>query len=254
MNPTLPLYPWIASRRLPSLGALGGVAITLAYASQASAAITYVDAEHGATGNTFKTGSTQSDTSWMIVSNASTANSTQWLQRTPWGNNGIYQSIPVNASGLSTFPEITTQITGLTNGTTYDVWVFFWDNVTGTNEKWTISAGLTTGALSTYSNDAVTGSTTTGVVNTNTLTFSNSPTITQTAGAPANTYNMFGVKLGQVSVTGGGVNVYVDRNIFVSGSFNRVWYDGVGFEAVPEPSAALLGGLGMILLMRRRSN
>jgi hypothetical protein len=250
MNPPKPLKPWSVSRHHPARSTLGGVVFALASASHAFAAITYVDAVHGASGNTFKTGSNLADTSWVLVSNTSNTNNTQWLQRTTWGNGGIYQSIPVNAAGLSTFPEITTQITGLTNGATYDIWAFFWDNVS-TSERWMLSAGLTTASLTTYSNDAVTGATTTGVVNTNTLTLVGSPTITQTVSGT--TYNMFGIKLGQVVVAGGATNVYVDRSIFgTSNSQNRVWYDGVGFEAVPEPSSALLSLGALALFVRRR--
>jgi hypothetical protein len=251
MNPQKPALLWSISNLLPSLSAIGGVVVAFASTPQASAAITFVDAVHGTSGNTFKSGSTLSDTSWVSTANNSTANNTQWVTRSTWGNGGtVYQSV---ISSTASFPEITTQITGLTNGATYDIWAFFWDNVTTSAEKWIISAGLTTAALNTYSNDAVSGSTTTGVVNTNTLTLVGSPVITQTVSSI--TYNMFGIKLGQVVVSGGTVNVFLDRNLLgPSATQNRVWYDGVGFEAVPEPSAALLGGLGFLCLMRRRRN
>lgn len=207
-------------------------AALFAAATNLNAQITFVDAIHGASGNTLKTGSSLSDETWVNNANNSTANNTQWVTRSTWGNGGtVYQSIISNSGS---FPEITTQITGLADGT-YDIWAFFWDNVTTNAEKWMLSAGLTSGALTTYSNDTVSGSITTGVVNASTLIFSNSPTITQTAGAPAITYNMFGVKIGQALVTGGTtINVYVDRNfIGASATQNRVWFDGVGYESVP---------------------
>ena len=258
MKPHKPKVLWNISNPLHLLSAIGGVVLAFASTPQASAAITFVDAVHGTSGNTFKTGSTLSDTSWVSTANNSTANNTQWVTRTTftggnWGNGGtIYQSIPTNAAGLSSFPEITTQITGLTNGATYDIWAFFWDNVTTPAEKWIISAGLTTGALNTYGNVTQSGGViTAGVVNTNTLTLVGTPLITQTVSSV--TYNMFGIKLGQVVVSGGSVNVFVDRNIIAdSNTQSRVWYDGVGFEAVPEPSAALLGGIGLICLLSRR--
>jgi len=35
--------------------------------------------------------------------------------------------------------------------------------------------------------------------------------------------------------------------------YSRTWYDGVGYQAVPEPSAVILVGLaGLGLLARRR--
>lgn len=248
MNPQKPKVLWSISHLLPSHSAISGAAIALA--SQASAAITFVDAVHGTSGNTFKTGSTLGDTSWVSTANNSTANNTQWVTRSTWGNGGtVYQSV-INST--TSFPEITTQITGLTNGATYDIWAFFWDNVTTPAEKWIISAGLTTGALNTYGNVTQSGGViTAGVVNTNTLTLVGTPLITQTVSSV--TYNMFGIKLGQVVVSGGLVNVFVDRNIIADSSTqSRVWYDGVGFEAVPEPSAALLGGIGLTCLLSRR--
>ena len=51
---------------------------------------------------------------------------------------------------------------------------------------------------------------------------------------------------------------YVRFNILTAGSGNAVEYVGLnevrfgGVLAVPEPSAALLGGLGMLALLRRR--
>ncbi len=204
--------------------------MAIASASQASADITFVDAVHGVSGNTFKTGSTLTDTSWLSAANNSTANNAQWVTRSPWGNGDtVYQAI---ISSTANFPEITTRISGLANGT-YEIWGFYWDNITTSSEKWMFSAGLNSGALTTYSNDVVTGATTTGVVNTSTLSFSNSPTITQTVSGI--TYNLFGVKLGQVVVAGGTVDVYVDRNITAASSTqNRVWYDGVGYELIPQ--------------------
>jgi BNR repeat-containing family member/Bacterial TSP3 repeat len=205
------------------------LALLLATAATTKAQITFVDAIHGASGNTFETGSTLGNTAWLSTANNSTVNNTQWVTRSPWGNGDtVYQS---NISSTAGFPEITTQITGLANGT-YDIWGFFWDNITGSGEKWIFSAGLNSGALSTYSNDVVTGAITTGVVNTSTLSFSNNPTIAQTVSSV--TYNMFGVKLGQVVVSGGMVHVYVDRNVLGNSTQNRVWYDGVGYELVPQ--------------------
>jgi hypothetical protein len=53
-----------------------------------------------------------------------------------------------------------------------------------------------------------------------------------------------------VADASGEITVYVDSN--GGSSSTRTWYDGVGYEAVPEPSAALLLGLGGLALLRRR--
>lgn len=43
-----------------------------------------------------------------------------------------------------------------------------------------------------------------------------------------------------------------DIVVVLRGSTGGVWFDNVTLTSVPEPSAALLGGLGMLVLLRRR--
>ena len=114
----------------------------------ARAEITYLDATHGTTGNTYATGGSQAQTAWLNTSsNSGTANASQWVLRTPLGTNGtVYQAFH---SGTQ-MPQLTTEIRGLADGS-YDVWVFFWDG--SASNTWTISAGLTSGSLTTYSFD-----------------------------------------------------------------------------------------------------
>jgi len=52
--------------------------------------------------------------------------------------------------------------------------------------------------------------------------------------------NLFGVYLGQVTVSGGfsTVNVHVD-NLIGNASFNRTWYDGVGYSLLPAVAPSL---------------
>jgi hypothetical protein len=90
------------------------------------------------------------------------------------------------------------------------------------------------------------------VINASTLSFTGSVE----TGADVST-KMYGVKIGQVTVTGGSaINVFVD-NLIGGGGENRTWYDGVGYEAVtivPAPLAAPagLGLIGLLAVRRRR--
>jgi acetyl esterase/lipase len=194
--------------------------------------ITYVDAVEGSSGNTCKTGSTLADTSW-VGPDAASVNNTQWNKRgaTSEGNgNTIFQGMLTT----NTLPELTTRITGLADGT-YAIWAFYWDQVIDDAQNWILSAGLTSGLLTAYSSPgepAVAGATTIGVTNAASLTFSNSVAVQ--AGWNGSVYlrNLFGINLGQVTITGGSpVNVYLD-NSNTGGANRRAWYDGVGYQLV----------------------
>ena len=89
-------------------------------------AITYVDAVQGASGNTFATGGSLADTTWSTA-NTSNADEDQWSRRTSVGNGATVFQARHEIVSSNTMPELTTQITGLTDGQGYDVWVFFWD-------------------------------------------------------------------------------------------------------------------------------
>ncbi len=206
------------------------------------------DALEGVAGNTFastQTGPSATNT-WTDPAGSSATNNTQWAQRAFANNAQVFQAL---VSTTATMPELTTRISGLADNT-YNVWVFFWDSSGGsgaTQEKWNISAGLTSGSLSSYSFDGA--GTTTSTVAASTLTYTTTPIFTTSTNI-----TMYAVNLGQATVTGGGgtIDVFVDKLTGTS-STTRSWYDGVGYEVVPEPSSvALLGLFGGLALLRRR--
>jgi hypothetical protein len=238
----------------------------------AHGAITYVDALSGTGGNTRVTGGLQSDTSWLL-DNVSTTDADQWSLRTGSGTNGtIFQAMPNGTPAA--IPQLTTTISSLTDGETYKVWAFFQDNVGDASspfQNWVISAGLTTSLDTTYwapdqpvashnSATPVLGTGGTGTITTTNvseavdLSYSGTPP-TFTEGSGEGLRSLYAVYLGEVTLAGGTeINVYVDMLIAGSSGATRVWYDGVGYEMVPEPSTALLGGLGLFSLLRRRRN
>ncbi|WP_338684955.1 alpha/beta hydrolase [Haloferula helveola] len=207
---------------LPSGEAVGGPDPT-------GRVITYVDAVEGAAGNTFATGGTPVDTSWINSDGGTGTDEDQWRVRTGVEGNGdtIFQAIH-NLGDGDDMPELTTRITGLSDGA-YDIWAFYWDQIDSDTQNWVVSTGLASGSLGSFSSPdepAVAGATSDGVYNASTLSFTTS---VQTV-AGGGLRNLFGVYLGKVAVTGGAgvVEVFID-NLPGGGSSNRTWYDGVGY-------------------------
>lgn len=209
-------------------------AVLLSGVSQA--AITYIDA-------------TASNTTGVPPADGTTVNG--WRGRglglgqgtSNFGNEGGVYEAGGNEAATST---LTTTLT-LTNGF-HDIYVFFWDDEAG--GAWDIKAGISGSTLTGYSS-------TTGAFKVDAA--SQAVPATQVnglnvLGQGADDYTdyvdgnreLYAAHLGTFEVTTGSISIDIDAN---DASGQRTWFDGVG---VPEPSSALLCGLGAIGFLRRR--
>ncbi len=219
--------------------------LAAALVSASPAAVTYVDATSGAGGNTtLANGST-----FTPPLNGTTGADNNWEQRTTFGSGGnIFESGGENVTENA--PELRTMISGLTAGSQYTLYAFFWDP-TSANEDWNLRAGTASnpGANTIYgASDATIDLGSTAAVLASSLTYATAPSITLEGGR-----DLLAAPLGTFTADGSGqIAVYVDDLPTSLNVNRRTWYDGVGFEAVPEPSAALLGLLGVTALIRRR--
>ena len=208
------------------------------------AAIVYVDAEEGSSGNTFETGGSLSDTSWVTAGSTDDSSST-WGRRDFANGGTIFEGRSDDTSGQD--PDLTTQITGLDDND-YNVWAFFWD-ASGA-DQWELTVGLSstlTDADDTYSFDG--DGNTTAPVEASTLTFDTAPDFTE------DNRTMYAVNLGTATVSGGSsIDVFIEQLGTNDQGRDRTWYDGVGYEVVPEPSSfgLIAGFLGLTWVMLRR--
>ena len=225
--------------------------------SAAFAAVTYIDAVHGTGGNTSATGGTLADTSWINFTDSSNEDQNQWRLR-PGTNRGAGDSIyQARDNGGDTIPELMTQLTGLADGT-YNLYAFFWDDASSVSNTHNLDAGLVSGSLTTYGadNPLLNGSAATIAPFASTLTYAGLDPSTATL-FNSNS-NLHAALIGQATVSGGSaINIFTDHSQSTAGTTStaqvRSFYDGVGYELVPEPSTtALLGLGGLALIFRRR--
>lgn len=233
--------------------------LILAGISASHAAITYVDASAAnltlANGSPFVpsvTSNAYNDSNWSVRSGASLAS-----------NDSVYEAGGSTNGTLvgETVPLIRQTLTGLAAGT-YNVYAYFWS---GSNVRWGMSAGLADSSLvaihgigganqnsHTYSDP---NGSRVSVASLTDGTFSTAPT--QALGGSDRVLGQFFLGTTVVDNTGN-LNVFVGNQVTVnsgnspSTTNSRTWFDGAGYEPIPEPSSALLGMLGMTCLLRRR--
>lgn len=211
------------------------------------AAITYVDA----TLDNTDIASGGADSLWAdgddgttggTVADGSATNDGLWRFRSGFGNGGIWEATGTTATAEDAV-EIVTSAT-VANGI-YDVFVFYY--AVNDNGDFPIRAGLSSGTHTVF--DRVGNKGTAG---------QDSSTLAFGAGVapPTNGESrtlLYGL-VGQTTVSDGTLNVYIDDFPASStGTSNdRTWYQGIGYEVIPEPSAAVLSALGTLALLGRR--
>ena len=222
-------------QRLLLASSLGLAAITAS-----PAAITYIDATStNTTGSTYvTTGNVYNDNLWSIRTVGS-ANSDVV-------GNTVFEAGP--GGGAENVPVLSTLITGLTPGTTYEFYVYFITfPTTDTNQLWRIQAGLSAGSLTQYDRDSV-GTILLPDASTTTLVDPSNAAIT----VPTNRdYRQATLGTAVADITGN-ITIFVDAGTGTLDANHRTWYDGVGFKAVPEPASSLFGLIGVTALLRRR--
>lgn len=245
------------------------ICTAMACAPVAHGAVTYIDATMANTNNA----AGGLDSTWLdgndgttggTVSDGAAANDGRWRFRGGFGSAGIFE-----ATGSTTTAEnavmIVTSISGLADGT-YNIYAFFRAS-SSTGENYNIKASLspTVGDSDIFRQNDTRGLTL-GTLGLD----SSSSSFTFASGAapvpnPGDTRALLYGMIGQAVVSGGdSVNIYIDDLPALgyvgagagggagSESTVRTWYDGVGYELIPEPSTALLTGLGALALLRRR--
>lgn len=216
-----------------------------------SEAITYMDANFTAgTGNTLYAPSAGGG---AITTNTTDTADGLWRYRTGFGLSPTDTAIPTgtiatggsgtiyestgNVSPSDNVLRVVTTVTGLAMNT-YDVYVYFWMDQNGS--PWRIRAGLT---------DTIDPLTL--FIGSNTITPTDTPI--SWVGRDDNPTNqgrrLLQAYLGQV--TGTSISVFVEDAPATSG-IERTWYDGIGYEAVPEPATLALLGLGALAVFGKR--
>ena len=170
-----------------------------------------------------------------------------------FGNEGgVYEATA--GQGEATVTDLVTTV-AVPNGS-YEVYVFFWSDRINQADDWDITTGLVGSPSLQYT------TTTAGVFAINSTTQA-TPATTVTGlnvlgqAGDGNGYSdfvdgnrtLYAAPIGTAVVSSGQFQIDVDGSSLTAG---RTWYDGIGYTLIPEPSSALLTGLGLIALLRRR--
>ena len=193
-----------------------------AVAASANAAVTYVDTT--TSNSTIGGAAPVAGTNYTV---GRTGGDDLWGQETAFFTGGIFAAqneIPATLTTTVTVPS-----------DTYTVYAFYVAQ-TATPATWDVSANIT-------------GETPINVVGesapsvlASTLDFVTDPIFTEQNGG----LSLYALELGTVT----GTTISVDLNA-LDGN-DRTWVDGIGYEAVPEPSSLALLALGGLGLLRRR--
>lgn len=228
------------------------LAVTALGALTATAQLNYLDASSGLLGNT-----TLADGSTFTPPlNGTTGLDNNWEERTALGSGGnIFESAGESGGINEDAPELRTTISGLTAGASYQVYALFWDP-TSTAEDWSLRAGFTSNpglnTLFSAADATVELGGATAAVSASTLSFNLAPTTFSESGRA-----LLAGLLGNIIADGtGNINVFIDDRPAAGSVNRRNWYDGVAYQAVPEPTTAALAGLavaGMVIFRRRRA-
>jgi len=258
------------------------------FVAASAAPITYVDATDGAAGNT----SLAAGGVWTAaVDPAANGTDNLWRKRSFGNGASIFE-----ASGQGTPTDdaqrLVTKISGLTAGDTYKLYAFFW-SPNDINQQWLLRAGLSNvvGDLPSWTrlnNDAANNPS--GVVGTDNDSYliATDSLAPFPALGPADFANPAALIAGTATQAGksvlaessrylwqagvgtavadanGEAFVYIDDYVLAGGAppngpqtvNNRTWFDGVGYERIPEPNSLLLAAIGLSLAwveVRKRS-
>lgn len=254
-----------------------------------AAPITYVDATDGAAGNTaLAVGGV-----WTAaVDPAATGTDNLWRRRSFGNGASIFETSGQGAPPSDDAQRLVTTISGLAVGQPYNLYAFFW-SPNDINQQWLLRAGLTNpgGDLPSWTrlnNDAVNNPG--GVVGTDADSFliTTDNLAPFPAAGPADFANPAALLAGTTTQAGktvitesarflwqaslgtavadanGQAKVYIDDYVLSGGGppagpqsvNNRTWFDGVGFEVVPEPTALVMAlfAIPAMFFTRNRSS
>ncbi|MBX3426700.1 MAG: PEP-CTERM sorting domain-containing protein [Pirellulales bacterium] len=222
---------------------LWAVGLAVGLTASSRAAIVYVDATHDVGGNTAvapSAGGGVFNTSGALNSQGP-ANDGLWDVRAFGNAATIYQN--AGFGNVDNAHRLVTTVSVPTN--TYNVYAYFWSDTSA----WRMGASLTDdqGELPLYQYNPTTAGVVQYWTGSDGTQLSNvlapNPFTTDVMIAEGNR-RLFQIPLGQVS--GSSISVFVDDDAMMADGNQRTWFDGIGYEPVPEPSTIMLAGLALV--------
>jgi hypothetical protein len=205
----------------------------------ASAAIVYVDARDGVAGNTAVAPSAGGGVfnPSGAIGNQGPANDGLWDLRAFGNVATIYQNASTTAV-VDNAQRLVTTATVVPG--TYNVYAYFWSD---SSNQWRMRASFTdqAGDIPLYipGDAGVTQFYTGADATVLSSTLMPNPFVTPVMIAEGNR-RLYQIALGQLS-TATNLSVYIDDMGSTQTTFNeRTWYDGIGYELVPEPTSCML--------------